>query len=962
MFLWLGVLVGAINLMYNYPALVMMSFFATSLAFAHVPALPVAIFEPSANQSAIIDTDTLNQQLPPAQSISIDNVNQKLDMRQTEQNNNTPIFATFTDLYDQKTQHTSVMRLDDPTSQQTNNPQPTTQTPSHLPNDDKAGIDPNAYLPAYDNSHIAPVAVITTDTDNTPKKPKAPSLPQRLYNRLFNDGVAGLSRLSAKVYLTQSAAQTSPTDTLKTDHFHPETAWHYENPLTNSLSQYSQHELILADNKQQPFKNIIAALENITQESVNDFQIALPRLREAVDEAARAVGYYEVQFYLKNADNGRVEVIVYDLGNPTHIASQAIDIRGEGANFFAFEEIQEKAPKIGETFNHGDYETTKAKINATQAEYGFFDGRWLNHSADVILPDGIADVSLVYDSGQQYAFDEVIFFTLDETGNFTTDPDKLPVEINLLKKMVTFQAGEPFNRSAITKLSNHLSATRYFNTANIDAVYPNAYDNDQDNAISFAQEQNQNSTKPTNTPTDDTTMVLDNQNNITAEVSPIDFSPSQAMLDKLNLVSAKAKRLLNSPDNRILDESKKGTDSLLGQISHAVSHLATKILPDESDDDKPLLPIGTTPSLTNKKTPKMVHQDKKVPLYVFVTADKPKNAQLGIGWGSDTGARLTARLENHLINRQGFQAGADLALSKRLHGVNLFFSRPLSHPVNDKLTANFKYLEQKIDQGTSGFDLSTKTLEQGLSRTIIKENDWHQIYTLRYRLDALNTKAPKETWQDLPVNFVASKENQEVVLAGAAISRVVQNAVTAPTWGYRQYHAIEVGSQALRSDTNLAILRTNLGAMASFGDNIWGQKRAHQLIGKLDLGYIWADNFELVPYKLRFFAGGDNSLRGYSYESLSPISPAGYLLGGQALAIGSLEYNYEILENIRVALFTDFGNAYDKKFQNDTKIALGLGVRWASPVGVVRADIAKGVGDDKKETPIKLHFLIGLPF
>ncbi len=66
-------------------------------------------------------------------------------------------------------------------------------------------------------------------------------------------------------------------------------------------------------------------------------------------------------------------------------------------------------------------------------------------------------------------------------------------------------------------------------------------------------------------------------------------------------------------------------------------------------------------------------------------------------------------------------------------------------------------------------------------------------------------------------------------------------------------------------------------------------------------------------------------------RSLSP-QIEGFKIGGQALAVGSLEYNYQFKEGWRAAVFSDFGNAYDKDFSNDTEYSVGLGVRWASPI------------------------------
>lgn len=120
------------------------------------------------------------------------------------------------------------------------------------------------------------------------------------------------------------------------------------------------------------------------------------------------------------------------------------------------------------------------------------------------------------------------------------------------------------------------------------------------------------------------------------------------------------------------------------------------------------------------------------------------------------------------------------------------------------------------------------------------------------------------------MRFIDGKPTQEALLAGFAINKTVADNLVNPMRGYRQNYSLEVGAKGVISDTNMAILRAGVGGVYSFGDNAYGKDRAHQVIGSLNAGYLWSDNFDDVPYKLRFFAGGDQSIRGYNYESLSP--------------------------------------------------------------------------------------------
>lgn len=822
--------------------------------------------------------------------------------------------------------------------------------------DDGTGLDPNIYLPKLDDGLV----MMTTPSFADDDIQKDPTLATRLYDRIVNDGAGSTARLKARIFLNETP--TTPTPSLSDTHesvaSDPEILvsinapdWRQDDSAMPKTS--SDAKLKKINPKDEPFKNIKSALENISVESTPSFSIAVPRLREVIVDAMRAVGYYDVEFHLKNAGGGTIDVIIDRLGDPVKLASHTLDVRGQLYKLPEVQTLINQSPKVDDVFHQGVYEHTKTSIDELSAQKGFFDGEWLEHSAEVLLPDNLADVNLIYNANQRYVFDDVVFFTVDKTsGQLTTDPDKLPIKPELLQKLLTFETGDGFDSKKVTQLSNELLATRYFNAINVETVLPN---NDTSEGASIRFE---NEIK---------TVVLDEEEAISASISPIEFGVSDDLLVKLNSVSAKANRLYNSPDDRVLDKKAKNATSLLAKLSDGIKSIARAILPDESGDELPELPadLSNRPTLSGRKSSEQVFADKKVPLYVFVASDKPKDAQIGLGWGSDTGMRAMTRLENNLINKDGYQAGVELSISEINKGANVFVSRPWRHPINDKLVANIKYFEEEIAQSVDNVRISSRSVESGLSRNIVKPTGWNRTFSLRYRLDDLETNAPRHLWENLPVQFHTGRTTQEAVLVGASLSKTISDNLISPTRGYRQYYSLELGSKGVISDTDMAIAKVGVSGMASFGDNLYGKDRAHQLIGRLDLGYIWANEFNGVPYKLRFFAGGDQSIRGYDYQSLSPHNRQGYLIGGQALAVGSLEYNYEIKEGLRTAVFADVGGAYDKAFSDkafgqDTKLGVGVGVRFASPVGMVRVDIAKGIEDTK--TPIRLHFLIGKPF
>ena len=121
---------------------------------------------------------------------------------------------------------------------------------------------------------------------------------------------------------------------------------------------------------------------------------------------------------------------------------------------------------------------------------------------------------------------------------------------------------------------------------------------------------------------------------------------------------------------------------------------------------------------------------------------------------------------------------------------------------------------------------------------------------------------------------------------------------------------------------------------------VWPLTRSSRLILRGAIGVIQADDFDALPPTERFFTGGDRSVRGYAYESLSPRNAAGDDIGGKHYFNQSVEVDKLILRNFGIAAFYDRGGASETAF-GDQHQSVGLGLRYRSPVGMIRVDIAK---------------------
>jgi translocation and assembly module TamA len=131
----------------------------------------------------------------------------------------------------------------------------------------------------------------------------------------------------------------------------------------------------------------------------------------------------------------------------------------------------------------------------------------------------------------------------------------------------------------------------------------------------------------------------------------------------------------------------------------------------------------------------------------------------------------------------------------------------------------------------------------------------------------------------------------------------------------------------------------------------------NRLILRGDAAMTWTSDFEKLPASLRFYAGGDNSVRGYKLDNIGPKNAQGNVIGGKNLLVGSLEYEHRVLEKWSIAGFVDSGDAFDQgnpKF----KTGVGFGLRWLSPVGPVRVDLASGLSRPPGDT-VRLHLTIG---
>ncbi len=323
--------------------------------------------------------------------------------------------------------------------------------------------------------------------------------------------------------------------------------------------------------------------------------------------------------------------------------------------------------------------------------------------------------------------------------------------------------------------------------------------------------------------------------------------------------------------------------------------------------------------------------DFVIPVKVRLSIRQPRSVSAGVGFSTDVGPRFRGTWREHWINEMGHRRGAETELSKPRQSLSTWYELPLDPPMTDSIRLSAGYQREHIE------DVESERLTLGQQWQHELDNGWLQILSMRWEGERFRIgDAPSST--------------SSLLLPGAGYSKLRADTALDPSRGYRLQFDVTGSHRAALSDADILHVSVLLKGLITLADR-------HRFLGRFQFGGVATNSFEDVPPSLRFFAGGDQSVRGYGYETLSPEDSDGSLVGGRYLLVGSLEYQYELFERWRAAVFYDRGNAIDNPFDPLANGA-GMGVRWVSPVGPLRFDIAKGL-DPEFGGEWRVHFSMG---
>ncbi len=308
---------------------------------------------------------------------------------------------------------------------------------------------------------------------------------------------------------------------------------------------------------------------------------------------------------------------------------------------------------------------------------------------------------------------------------------------------------------------------------------------------------------------------------------------------------------------------------------------------------------------------------------------RPRHAWTGgLGFTTDTGPRARLSYENRYLNARGHRLLVDSALSEVRNQLDTNYVIPLADASRQSLNFAGGY----SNENNESFESESYKVETSV------RNQNHAGWLQTVFVDIQRDDYTVALQQDVSV----------LSTLGASLARTKADNLINPNKGWKLFTQIRGASEDVLSDTSLLQFYGSAKHVFGFGRG--------RLLSRVEVGATWIDARNDLPASLRYFAGGDQSIRGFDYRELGPVNEANEVVGGKQLLVGSVEYDFLVRDNWRVAVFADTGNAFNDRSDLEWRRSAGVGLRWLSPIGPVRVDIAHPVnGADS----FRLHITMG---
>jgi translocation and assembly module TamA len=351
------------------------------------------------------------------------------------------------------------------------------------------------------------------------------------------------------------------------------------------------------------------------------------------------------------------------------------------------------------------------------------------------------------------------------------------------------------------------------------------------------------------------------------------------------------------------------------------SSLALIDLRNSLNDSQYFSSVTVTPILNE-------NQNLEVPISIALQPRPRKVYSIGAGVTTDIGPRLTASYEDRFLNQNGHRFDIGSRVSPIEQSLDANYTIPMANPATESLRFSGGFLRENNDS------FESSTFKFGTVYSFINRSSWRQNYFVNFQHEEFRIEGGDEV--------------ADLLIPGISLTKTRADDALYPSRGWRLFGRLRGASSAVLSTESFLQLDLQGKWISTIGPG--------RLLARFDLGATLVHDSSELPASIRYFAGGDQSVRGYQYQSLGPENELGEVLGGKHLIAAAIEYDFNVRENWKLAVFYDTGNAFSELNDLELKESVGIGIRWLSPIGPIRADLASALDDDNK---LRLHITMG---
>ncbi|MDL2406336.1 autotransporter assembly complex family protein [Rhizobium calliandrae] len=358
--------------------------------------------------------------------------------------------------------------------------------------------------------------------------------------------------------------------------------------------------------------------------------------------------------------------------------------------------------------------------------------------------------------------------------------------------------------------------------------------------------------------------------------------------------------------------------------------------------------LGVFSSVTVREADKLA-PDGSLPVTIEVSEGKQRFFGFGAQYSTIDGfglqgywghRNLTGRADSLRIDGSVSRIGETTDVGKLDYSAGITYVRPATLYPSATFTTGLKMQSLHPD----AYDADTITANAGLAYELTDQDTISGSGEVSYEKDTTDAYG-KQTFLTvaIPLEYVRDTRDNKLD----------------PTQGYRA----SIGATPSYETMGGSVFSSFEGSISGYQ----GVGATDNVIfaGKLSLGsLIGANSIADIPATRRFYAGGGGSVRGFAYQEITPYDSHGNALGGRSYATASIEARVKITEKFGIVPFVDMGSVTGSTFPDfsDVRIGAGVGVRYATPFGPIRLDVAVPLNKYPNGTAYGIYAGIGQAF